>query len=455
MRLYVIAVALLLALAAACGGDGGAPASSPSPTQTPAPTPSPRRSAQPSLGKVAFAREGHLWLKDLNLGQETALVQSGVAHSPKFSYDGAYIAYGRDPIEGGAGADLFVLSSEHGGKPHVVGGPAAYWGWSPTRPLLAYQLATDGSVWEYDALTGEKKQLLAPHQRRTGLVWSPDGRFIAYGVADFSPADASVPNSSSVNVYDLETGDEGQVVIAQDGSVPVVHSWSPEGSNIIYWSTNVSDSINADGAELRWAALKGDSKGSLGLALIYREAIASKQTGESYLLAFSDGGWREIWVGKDLRITRPYTPFPIQPFDTVVAAPGFSEIEPSWQPDGDKLAFVRIPEPDGSAASAEDVLEGARIRTVRDDGTSEVQLTHDAEYSDRLPAFSADGSHILFLRLRPTDIDSEGFAAGQLWVMGADGSDKRTLVNLGRVPWLGYYGRIDEGLIFDWYSPAP
>lgn len=445
LTLAALAVALLLA---ACSDEVPAPA-------TPTTTPTQGTAlSRVSLGQIAIVREGNLWLVDLDSGQETLLEEAGVAHTPKFSSDGRFIAYAEGSFAGGAGAGLFVVASDGSGQPQPVDRPVAFWEWSPVERILAYQLAADNSVWTYNASNGDKAQIIVPHQRRTPFAWSPDGRYLAYGVAEYTAGDQLVIGPSSVDVYDFETGTTRQLITGNDGAIPHVLSWSPERSRLAYWLSNISASINADGAELWWADLKGGATGLVGTTLMYNEAVAWKQTGETSVMAVSQGGGREVWTGKDLRLVRPDPPFPAQPLDVRVAAPGFSEVEPSWQPRGTSLAFVRIPEPKDAGASHVASLQKARIWTVRDDGTGEAQLTDDAAYSDRLPRFSSDGRQVLFLRQLTADWSEEAVAAA-LWIMDADGSNARQVADLGLVGWFGYCGRIDPEALLDWYHPDP
>jgi hypothetical protein len=78
------------------------------------------------------------------------------------------------------------------------------------------------------------------------------------------------------------------------------------------------------------------------------------------------------------------------------------------------------------------------------------QLTEDSNYRDEEPLWSADSSHILFVRM-----DYEGHAS--LWLMENSGSDARQVCQLNAyrdIPikegWFGYYGYIDWRTAFDW-----
>jgi hypothetical protein len=97
-------------------------------------------------------------------------------------------------------------------------------------------------------------------------------------------------------------------------------------------------------------------------------------------------------------------------------------------------------------------LMGRRIWMGTLDGDFHAQqLTHDPDYRDERPLWSADSSHILFARLDEND-------GASLWLMRADGSGvSRVVEELSPAPaWDGYYGHIDWDRHFDWWTgPTP
>jgi Tol biopolymer transport system component len=74
-----------------------------------------------------------------------------------------------------------------------------------------------------------------------------------------------------------------------------------------------------------------------------------------------------------------------------VTADGESSFDPAWAPNGSRLAFA-------SNHAGDDI----RIFTVKPDGSDLRQVTHDDPgYNDFTPAYTADGSRIIFSRCRP------------------------------------------------------
>jgi TolB protein len=79
-----------------------------------------------------------------------------------------------------------------------------------------------------------------------------------------------------------------------------------------------------------------------------------------------------------------------------------SAYDPTFSPDGDRIAFV----------------DGSEIATVRPDGSDERLLTANA-FRDRYPAWSPDGTQLVEARSDPEE------KTGSLFVLAADGSGER------------------------------
>ena len=86
---------------------------------------------------------------------------------------------------------------------------------------------------------------------------------------------------------------------------------------------------------------------------------------------------------------------------------------PSWSPDGKKILFTRG-----------DVMSNIDIYAIDEDGSGLVRLTEHPE-RDQRAAWSPDGEKIAFVSQRDGDV--------AIWIMDADGGNKRKLVK-GRYP---------------------
>ncbi|MDP9068262.1 MAG: serine/threonine-protein kinase [Actinomycetota bacterium] len=93
-----------------------------------------------------------------------------------------------------------------------------------------------------------------------------------------------------------------------------------------------------------------------------------------------------------------------------------------------KIAWARaIPAPGGYNTGDVDIW------VMDPDGTNEVNLTR-TELMEFWPSWSPDGAHIAFVIVRPPDVTAQ-----DLWVMNADGSNRR---DLGLCPGVGRCGKL-------------
>lgn len=178
-----------------------------------------------------------------------------------------------------------------------------------------------------------------------GPAWSSDGRSLAFLRYTEQPRSGEVGDA-----YDYElfvVGSDGRALVDLDQPASGF-SWSTDGSAIAY---------------------------------------SSFQKGSDYdLLLVGSGG-----SGPRPLVTTPLT-----------------DVEPSWSPTTDAIAFVSHPVLDRDPGDAD-------IYSVRTDGTQLTRLTGSPEW-DYAPTWSPDGSRIAYL--------SERVDEREVYVMNADGSGK-------------------------------
>jgi Tol biopolymer transport system component len=88
-----------------------------------------------------------------------------------------------------------------------------------------------------------------------------------------------------------------------------------------------------------------------------------------------------------------------------------NDFDPSWSPDGDKIAFV----------SFRDGSNNMEIYVMNADGTDQTRLTDNDDALDREPSWSPDGEKITFASNRDGNYE--------IYVMNADGTDQTRLTD--------------------------
>lgn len=89
---------------------------------------------------------------------------------------------------------------------------------------------------------------------------------------------------------------------------------------------------------------------------------------------------------------------------------------------------------------------------MRSDGTERRQLTHNT-LLDAVPDWSPDGRHIVFIRVQ--DSTSGATTRGpEIWVMNADGSDQRRLLEAALSPEHPRWSPEGRRIAFDAYDPS-
>ena len=106
---------------------------------------------------------------------------------------------------------------------------------------------------------------------------------------------------------------------------------------------------------------------------------------------------------------------------------GQLDIQPSVSPNGQQIAFARFDPDTGSAQLWTMTFEGLKQTNVSNDGAS---------FSESGPAWSADGSKLLFVRQPPGSFPGDqgggpATAGGEIWIRNADGSGTPQQVTTG------------------------
>lgn len=208
--LVFLTLTLLIGIVALLSGCGSFPATTPPPTLTATPTAEQKNRDQPALldDALLFARHDDLWLADLNGDQMSQVTEDGFLNwgmddgmddwyraylyrRPQLSPNGRYLAHSR------TGRELLLVDLAHSeAEPVAIPRPGAPLpAWSPDSQYIAYAPdasapAAQAGLYLYSLASGEARRLLTAEEASdiVELVWSPDGRFLAFACC-FTPDD--------------------------------------------------------------------------------------------------------------------------------------------------------------------------------------------------------------------------------------------------------------------------
>lgn len=449
----------------ACTGEPVAPESSTLPTtaSTAAPTiETPSLTASISapgpLGKLAYVQGGDIWVKDLLDGEPRRLTHDGNNHEPRWSPSGEWLAF-RKVVSRSGPVELWVMSADGGKNIRLNQGDAniGWFKWSSTGDRIAFISSDTGfptSVLEViDADGANRKQVAESHVGR--FAWSPDGEWLAYDHIERRDELGTwgLPWRSA-SVWRVRwNGTEAEEV--HNAGEPssygfVIQGWSSDASTILYRVDPVfSASALADGFAPLFAISKnGDASRQLvEQALLHADFFAPDPV-PTDRIALIVGGYRATWTRKGLHLLSVMTGEAV-----AVTASDVAASSPAWSPDGQRLAYVAMPD-NGDLGGGNEARLGMmdrRIYLIDANGSNQRQLTNDPAYRDERPLWSSDGSHILLAR-----VNVEG-NQGSLWLISTEGGQPR-LVADGLTPtdkggpiWFGYYGHITWDAYFDWW----
>jgi hypothetical protein len=199
---------------------------------------------------------------------------------------------------------------------------------------------------------------------------------------------------SSIGVIDADGSNQKPILASSTGQLSNP-AWSPDGTQVAYVNT-------ASGGYRIWVA---DADGSKAMAVSSggQDFWPSwSPDGKSIVFDSSRSGSYQLWVvGADGSNEHQLT------------SSGMDKIQPSWGP-SDAIAFAGV-NPDGAGAADIFVLSADRQQLTR--------LTHDAARAESLqPSWSPDGTKVAFTSSR------DGHAH-QIWLVDGDGANARQLTS--------------------------
>ena len=426
---------------------GPQPAAPRAPLAVPA-TATPRTA--PRFGRIAFLRTGDVWVKDLPDGQERQLTRDGLNAQPRWSASREWLAFTRASpagadTSGESRRELWVVGADAGGAHRLDSGPVGQVRWSPVADRLAFGTPNGAVVTDAD---GSNRHDLPSADFG---AWSPDGAWLAYTRIDLlAPGTGGDPPQRRASLWVVRAdGSEARKLL--DAGTPsdqgfLVADWSPDAQYVLYWTDpGFSASLLADGTELMAVPVAGGQPVQVvDKTLVYRDGFQWSADGSRLVVV--EGGLRMAWENKAIAVTT------IGGSLRRLSDPARADVHPAWSPDGRWIAYSSGPAAPGVGGGddARRALAQRRIWVMQADGSAKRQLTN-TDKRDEWPRWSADGSHIVFVRLADE--------RAQLWLMRTDGADARLVVDdltnaatsTTQPPlWFGFYGSTDWSRLFDW-----
>lgn len=337
----------------------------------------------PSAVKVAYVHGGELWTMNLD-GQEPMLVAQGLelrsegCYSYYISPDGHRVAY--QTVEG----QLWMAGTRGPDRERLTEQPVEAVSWFPDSNGLVYSSRDDIYVhW--------LKPPSPPRAIRTGgrrflfPTWSPDGSYIAFlETMEAGVFSVNIVKSDGTSWRSLGTT---AVTIGKVNLCPDIVAWSPDGTRLlvdcgrpafVYYvaggtpiQVGGSDSVSGH----RWSP--------------NGQELAFKGKGGGLWLIKADGSEERPLVTE--------------------AIDGFA-----WRPGQRLIAYDTV-----------------RTRGMNDlwvvnvDSGEKYQLTVGDSYAELAPAWTPEGSRIVFQR-----VDIQGNEAG-IWSIASDGLDLQQLSSVG------------------------
>lgn len=367
----------------------------------------------------------------------------GLEYDPVFSPDGTRIAFLRtpDPVDG-TGMALHVQLVGTESSLRLTDGPADFGRpiqsptWSPDGTEIAYLRWRSGEGWgiyRVPALGGSERKLLTLGRTDVlGLAWSPEGRWLALGLATARDEPLAL-HRIGVETLERERLTAPPATIGGDR----LPAWSPDGGSLAFVRN-----VHGEAAEVRVMEASGGRSRSL---LSGRHKVADldwSPDGRQLFVAVHDGGRHRVWsvdvatgvarrrgeLGEDTRwisvarrggrfaYGRARWRFGIRRYDLATGEsaplPGLSSTfydgDLDVSPAGDRIAFVST-----RSGSFE-------VWTADLDGRRPLQLTDFQAAVVGHPRWLPGGRALVF--------HAEADGRSTLWTVPADGGGPRELL---------------------------
>ncbi|WP_223595717.1 TolB family protein [Neobacillus bataviensis] len=378
--------------------------------------------------KVAFYRDGFVWLK-MN-GKETRITKEPSEHSyqPQWSHDGKWILYQIEPRKkpnsnADSHSEIWIYNVDT--KKHIrITNDGTNPKWSPVENIVAFK---NGWVLNVSNLEHFYNIALGVGDYN----WYPDGRsFITASSASLRPdgwtnpilfkigleKDLAKMTSFTKNVKQLFTIPNE----LKKGNVNMVasHPWDFHFSSDGYWVSFIVSPPTAS-----WAmdsnmvcVIGADGQNFAVLDETINEGNSPKWAYSQNLLGYIAGGGRIVlgFKNKDMKITE----MPVFKSTTLTPA-HFAEMGFTWK-DDNSLYVSRVKETDWSNEAKKRPDPSLFMIKIKEQTQS--QITHPPkDFGDYQPQFIPEANKLTWLRKR----DIADFHKQDLWISDSNGQNEK------------------------------
>jgi Tol biopolymer transport system component len=284
-------------------------------------------------------------------------------------------------VAGSAGA----ASGQVGPLQPVIGNDSP--SWSPDGSLIAFTSFRHGLGDIYViGPDGRGERRLTTHAAHDDHpAWSPDGRQIAFvSSRDGNP-----------ELYVMNADGSGQRRVTASPGREYYPTWSPNGTRIAFQSDRT-------GRANIWAVdVDGSNLARLTTGELSSQRPSWSRNGEIAFYSNREGAFKIFVMAPDGSSVRRFNP----------SAPHLAELEPSWAPDGRRIAYVALRDPP---------VGNTEIYVGEPDGTARRITNHWGR--DVSPSWSPDGARLAYTR------GPSAFRA-EVWVVNVDGTGLRPVTS--------------------------